>query len=549
MEDFDDVPMIVQPPELKIDLYPHQLASVYKMEEIERTKMVRTNDVITETRIGINADITGYGKTIAMVTLIMRDQMEWNDEEPFVTEEVRSFASNHIVRRNLSFYNKNNTTLILVNQSILSQWTKEFKHTNLSVKTVKTRKDANTTDVDEYDVIIVTPAMFNRFVERHHSVAWKRFVFDEPGHVRVPAMRKVNAGFIWFVTATPDSIIAQHHNCRSSFMYDIVGRNRWYEMQSVLQSVIVKNPDDFVLQSFEMPPTHHNYYECYSPLYRALAGIVNNRVIGMIDANNIDGVITALGGGDKTSNVTELVKNRKLEELEEINAKIRIYTMRDDENRMKEWTERKERVEKQIQELEDRFQDLLSKECNICFDKLQQPIMEPGCQNIFCASCLLTWLKSNNTCPLCRCKVDTQRLIYITNDTSEQKERKEKTPTKEKTIINIIKNAPNGKFVVYSAHDETFSTIKRLFKANKITYIEVKGRADSVAKKIDKFRNGKIQVIFLNSKFNGAGIDLVETTDLIIYHKMTDDTLQQILGRPNRIGRTEPLQVHHLVYK
>jgi hypothetical protein len=548
MENYD-ISMIVQPPELKLDLYPHQLASVFKMETLEREKKIKTNDVITETVIGINADITGYGKTLAMVTLIMRDRMDWDLDEPFITESIETFAANRIVKRNLSYFNKNNTTLILVSQSIVQQWLKELKYTDLTVKAITTRKDANTVDADEYDVIIVTPTMYNRFVERFHSICWKRFIFDEPGHIRVPAMRRINSGFMWLVTATPDSIIAQHRNCRSSFMYDIVNRNRWYAVENVFGSITIKNPDEFVKQSFEMPPTHHNYYNCYSPLYHTLNGIVNDRIINMINANNIDGVINALGGGDKTSNITELVRNKKLEELEEINAKIRIYTTRGDEDRLKHWTERKERVDAQLAELDKRFQDLLTKECNICYDKLQSPVMEPGCQNIFCAKCLMTWLKDKTTCPLCRQKVDTQQLIYITRDEDTKKEDKPKPLTKEKTIIDIIRKNKKGKFIVYSAHDETFGTIKRLFKENAISYVEVKGRIDTMARKIKKFKKGKIQVIFLNSKFNGAGIDLIEASDLIVYHKMSDDTLQQILGRPNRIGRTESLQVHHLIYK
>jgi superfamily II DNA/RNA helicase len=158
-------------------------------------------------------------------------------------------------------------------------------------------------------------------------------------------------------------------------------------------------------------------------------------------------------------------------------------------------------------------------------------------------------LKSKNSCPLCRQNVDTKALIYITKDDTKAEKEEEKALTKEKTIINIIKNKPKGKFIVYSSHDETFGTIKRLLKGNKISFAEIKGRIDSMQRRIEKFRKGKIQVIFLNSKFNGAGIDLVEATDLIIYHKMSDDTLQQILGRPNRIGRTESLQAHHLLYK
>jgi hypothetical protein len=35
MESFQDIPTVQQPKNLKINLFPHQLASVYMMEELE----------------------------------------------------------------------------------------------------------------------------------------------------------------------------------------------------------------------------------------------------------------------------------------------------------------------------------------------------------------------------------------------------------------------------------------------------------------------------------------------------------------------------------
>jgi len=333
-------------------------------------------------------------------------------------------------------------------------------------------------------------------------------------------------------------------------MHFLTGRLAYGSMQMILDDVTIKNPDEFIKQSFKMPPTHHNYYKCYSTLYKTLTGIVSDRIIEMVKANNIDGVITSLGGGKKTSNIAELVKNKKLEELEEIKAKIRIYTLREDEKRLEKWKLKEKNVYSRLQVLEERFKDIINQNCNICFDKLENPVMESQCQNIFCTTCLLTWLKNEKSCPLCRCKVDAKKLIYITSDEkSEDKIHEHKPLTKESTIINIINNNPSGRFVIYSAHDETFNTIKRVFDTNDISFIEIKGRPDDVSTKIEKFKNGDVQVIFLNSKFNGAGLNLIETTDIIVYHEMSPDTLKQILGRPNRIGRTIPLQVHHLVYE
>jgi SNF2 family DNA or RNA helicase len=55
---------------------------------------------------------------------------------------------------------------------------------------------------------------------------------------------------------------------------------------------------------------------------------------------------------------------------------------------------------------------------------------------------------------------------------------------------------------------------------------------------------GELSVIFLNSRFNGAGINLQIADDIILYHKMAEGLRKQVLGRALRIGRTDPLLVH-----
>ena len=82
---------------------------------------------------------------------------------------------------------------------------------------------------------------------------------------------------------------------------------------------------------------------------------------------------------------------------------------------------------------------------------------------------------------------------------------------------------------------------------NNISFIDIKGTVENRQKNINKFKNNNCQVIFINSKFNSAGINLPETTDIILYHEMDDNIKQQIIGRAQRIGRKESLSVHNLV--
>jgi len=122
----------------------------------------------------------------------------------------------------------------------------------------------------------------------------------------------------------------------------------------------------------------------------------------------------------------------------------------------------------------------------------------------------------------------------------------EQLKTKINTTISLIKSNPKGRFIIFSAWDQTFSVIRKCLNTHDIGFIEVNGGVNERKKNIRSFKDGNIRVIFLNSRFNGAGINLQESSDIIVYHRMDNSTLNQIIGRANRIGRVESLNVHHL---
>jgi len=84
----EEYPKVDQPPqdEYKRNLFPHQLTSVYQMEERERDPTINLDDVFTvKTRVSIQADMTGYGKTASCVVLTARDKMPWDLSSPYIS--------------------------------------------------------------------------------------------------------------------------------------------------------------------------------------------------------------------------------------------------------------------------------------------------------------------------------------------------------------------------------------------------------------------------------------------------------------------------------
>jgi len=550
--DYNDIPIVSQPQNLQINLFRHQLSSIYLMEKLENEKQVEQKDCIKETRLGINADYTGYGKTLSMIGLIARDKMEWDLDYPFVFENIISESEGIIKTRKFLRYDKLPSNLILVSSTILKQWQKELEYTNLKVGVISTKKDIDIVEAEKCDVVLVTPSNYNDLIKSYSRYAWKRFIFDEPGHNKVIGMKNIQAGFYWLVTATPSHIISQHRNGRESFMKKIIG-DECYHIEDQFNGMIIRNDIEFVKSSFNMPPTYYEKYDCFQPLYKVIIGLVNDNIKDMIEADNIEGAIESLGG-TKTKNIIELIKEKLLEELEQIESKIRIYTIRNDATKLKEWTDKKVLIDNKILTIESRITNMISGNCGICLDLLINPIMEPNCQNLFCGKCILTWLQTKQNCPLCRQNIISNQLIYLEKETKKESEEEkkvevcieEKKLSKQETIIKIIKNKPDGKFLIFSSYDQTFEQIYLTLEENNINFKLIKGTKQQIQKTINDFKNGELQVLFLNSKFSGSGINLQETTDIILYHDMTENTKTQLIGRANRIGRKLPLHVHQL---
>lgn len=550
MNDFTNIPMISQPIELKVNLYPHQLATVYKMESLEHTKHIDTLNSVVETNMGINCNKTGYGKTLEMITLVLRNNMTWDLNYPHIITIYKTYADQNIIKTEKRYYSRLNTTLILIGPSVVKQWENELMLTPLKWVTVqkpsKNRKqiDINKLDVSEYDIILVLPECYNKLVTKYRDFAWKRFIFDEPSDLRVPAMESIISGFTWFVTATPDSICLKHYNCRTSYMSKLFPR--WHEVDEFLPYICIKNSPELVELSYNMPETLHKYYQCYSPLYNTLKSMVNPYIDEMLSAGNISGIIKYFGG-KSTDNVVKLVQQKKSSDLEIIEQKIKFWSDQNNNEKVEKWSQKRNIVITQLNEIKKRFNELLNGYCTICHDKITKPILEPNCQNIFCGECLLNWFKQKHTCPLCRIDIDRKNLIYITDKKEEMTEIKngKSKKTKESAILEIVKNP--GKYIIFSNWNETFTTIINLLKQYNIPYVEGKGSIETRNKSFERYRSGDVNVIFLNSRFNGAGINLQETTDIILYHTMVDDIQTQIIGRANRIGRKTPLTVHHLL--
>lgn len=534
---YEHIQKVSQPQKLKAKLFPHQLASIYKMEEMEREKIINYDNKTIQTKLGINTDKTGYGKTLTVVGLLLRDKMEWDMETPYITESINTECGGLTIKREIERYDKFNSTLILVPPSIVKQWEGELGKSNLTYKSLTTKKIVDNVSINDYDVILTVPSVYNYILLNYSKYAWKRFVFDEPGNIRVSNMKSVVAGFTWLLTATPQAIVSTHQNCKHNFIKDIISSN-WICFEEEFEKFIVKNSEDFLQASFSMPSTIHINYECHEPILKAVSSMVNSKIKNMIAANNIEGAIRELGG--KSNNLITELKNSKEKYKIHLEKQIEYYTnVSPDNKKLSNLNSKLEIACENLKQLEQT--DWASMQtCSICLDKVSNPVMENNCNNIFCGSCMLKWLSSKDSCPMCRSNVSVNNLVYTTKDNQPISPHM----SKNEKILSLIQT--DKKYLIFSAYDETFINLGKLFRTHSIKYTFLKGNINKRDNAINDYKVGDTNVIFLNTNYNGAGINLQETTDIIIYHELQNTTLNQIIGRANRIGRVIPLTVHYL---
>jgi SNF2 family DNA or RNA helicase len=166
----------------------------------------------------------------------------------------------------------------------------------------------------------------------------------------------------------------------------------------------------------------------------------------------------------------------------------------------------------------------------------------------------MNWINKNNNCPYCRNPIPSyNNLIAIVNKNENKSNNNDNNGDndillKEERFISIIKNKPNGKFLVFTKNDNGFENIKKKMIENEIKFDFLKGNTQHMMNILDKFKSGEIKIILLNTQYAGSGIDINYATDVIIYHTMGIDK-QQAIGRAQRVGRTQPLFIHNLCYE
>ena len=548
------------------DLYLHQKNNVLKMEYQESTKereyTYGSRKTKVFTNMGILNDKVGSGKTLAVVSLLSRTKMKNEPlEEKYYYPWTMDMGSNHYfsftTEEQLSF-RPLNLNIIVCSSAIFHQWASEFDNTDLTYRKIIKTADITSLDksaIENLDVILVTYNRYRDFagyvtnIYRTENIGFTRLIFDELQLSGVLPMTK--AKFYWIISATlpyDDAGFSNrtlYNNAITSLMHGIKQKY-----------VVVKNTDAELNQSYQQSEIAYYKYKCFNRDFIMYGGRLSNEVQRMIAADDIAGAIVALGGTKDSGSLLEIIIAKEEKEIVSIKAEITYHsTINNDNSKVKieEYKKKLEDAERSLENLKQKVKRDTEddNECPLCSEEYKEPVITFCCNSVMCSNCVKSLYNTTQKCPFCREKLDMKKMaISSTRKEEEKKEDVDDTKlTKLEAVKNIILSNPDGKFILFSEFNHTFDCIKAKLSEYNITFAEVKGTSDAKQKYIKLFKEGKIKVLFLNSRNDGSGIDLPETTDVILYHKMSSENIEtQVLGRALRLGRTAPLKVHRLLY-
>ena len=608
IEIVEDDPRANQPDGITTALKPHQLASLHKAQQMERDGFIRYNvpnpenhvalprcnkdclykgRFIVRTNIGIMGDIIGYGKTLTALALIASVP---TGQIHRIKETIKSVYQNGSksymyieagIPEDKDQRSLFATTLVIVPRGpVYKQWegciTEKTSLRCLAIDDLRSIKkkcppigssnEELKAFFERYDVVLAKNTSIERLID-YYNVPYRtnpirgfdRLMIDEAHDIGSTIMHVLDYRFAWMITASYKSI------SQSCFLdKGIRLQNSGEEHKNLM---LVKCEKDFTRMSFAVPPYKEIVYRCALP--RAVAIVqpfLSKNVLDLVNANDIEGAIRELGGRTETEdnivnilrrNIQKSIHNKERErefvltlEMSEDARAARLNTIANDldrlGNQMNDLTERAREIEKDL--------------CSICYDDMEAPIILP-CSHVFCGVCIMKWIETKErsghtrSCPRCRTpinrKEDMTAIIKKAEKNDEagcSKGTSKPRLSKVETTMQIIGGRPDGRFLIFSRHESTFHEVITELHSLGIATSELKGNTHQMAKILERFRNGDLRVILLNTSYAGSGIDISCATDVILFHSMLGDG-DQAIGRAHRVGRRDPLTVHRLCYR
>lgn len=594
----EEHPRASQPENTKLPLKPHQLTLLQRCIDLENgvlalkdfpnlADQVNENDTMT-TKIGIIGDRVGSGKSFVILALILSNNIV--EKEDVI---VKSYGYNNVVFRLVNKKKVIPTNLLVIPHNLTAQWlsymdmyTSAIKYVMINKKTIGEFID-DKIKLDDYDLVIVTSTYYNRFasVYSDKEVKFQRIIYDEVDNLNIAGCRMIDSRFVWMVTASYGNLLYprgftrweptlnRHIWCANGVANAGYIKNLVLDLynnvpQKLTKLLIAKNQEEYIQKSNILPEIFKNIVICMTPKsIHILNGIVDRTIIECLNADDIQGAITHVNPTNKGSeeNIIDLMIQKYTKIILNLNLKLNYtqeYIFDNEADKQSEVAKIESKIkenETKIQMIKDRIND--SNTCCICYDDINNKTITKCCQNSFCFKCINLWLSRKANCPMCKTALVYSDIFSVVDDagssgiTIEDEEELDETKVnpkfdKHKNLqILLASRKPGSKFLIFSNYDSSFQNLYTILTKLNIKYMHLKGNGNVIKCMIDRYKNGDVDVLLVNSRHYGSGLNLENTSDIVMFHKFDTEIEKQVIGRAHRLGRTMPLNIWYLLHE
>lgn len=589
----DDPPYPYPISNAKIELKAHQRSLLQRCLYMENVGVPFDDDLSQEgrykhvkTNIGILGDKVGSGKSFTILALMLV-----NPQPLIKYTKTFVYANGHVafkMRADESVVCAD-VNVVVVPHTIARQWmsyVRAFSDDFVpllinSNKVFETLDDA----LSKVNLVVVT-CNFYRSLSAYladRKMQVRRVVFDEVDTAQTPNAKRANAKFYWFVSASYQNVLDPFP--RWVFNYDARPASRQISTgivnnafaknifatlcktvsaadQRYVERIVVKSADDFVERSFDLPDPQAHHIVCTSPVeIDILSGITNKNIVRSLNAGDVVTAISYISPSNVNTEDNIVVAVRRDFDMRLANVHVRLAMARDliyknesvrSRSIAKVERERNELLEK-IKLIEERVRT--ADVCCVCYSAFHTKTVTKCCKNSFCLGCISTWLTEHNTCPMCKAHcahgsffvVHDQPTDVSTGETSRPDPPRPAPKTKLDALREIVSRDAARKLIVFSEYDHAFDSIREVLRELDVRHEMLKG--SSVSKVVELYRStSDLRVLLVNPRWSGVGLNLENTTDVVIYHSVAPQMEKQIVGRAHRPGRESALRVWHLRY-
>ena len=600
-------PVAEHPQGINIRLKRHQLTLLYRCTQYENDNInLQTFPRLTEsrriepddymrTRIGVLGDHVGSGKSYVILSMVM--DRNGNGGLP-VGPSLRSYACNQVLLCMHDRLQTLKTSLLVIPHNLCHQWEEYIKTFSDNIKYFMVSKLRSLPvlmreNVPDYDLIVVTSTFYNRLASYLTSKSYKmrRVIFDEVDDINIPNCASMEAEFYWFVTASYGSLIWPRGYTR----WDPDAMRYVYHSQGIKNSgfikslfidlansvdreltkiLVIRNSPQYVQESMRLPEIRTTFVACKTPLtINILNGLVHRQVIDALNAGDISSALQFVDPTNRTTedNIIRVLINRYAMQARNVQLQISVVERMEfptDAQREAEITRmntKHDELMRKISSIQERIKG--SDTCSICFDALENKCIVRCCSNAFCFGCITRWLAAGHpTCPMCKFSPLAMSDLMVVRDgvgsdqaqaiepRVQQAEDQITSPNNDKlqnleAILRARMRDENANFLIFSSYDNSLTKIVPVLERVRAKYATLKGNHMTIKNTVRRYREGTLNVLLVNAQQYGSGLNLENTTDLILFHKFDTEIETQVIGRAQRFGRSDELRTWFLLYE